>query len=222
MKTLAKAVAIASLATAGVMTSTAANAEVSFNASLVSNFVFRGFSYTDDGAALQGGVDYAHESGAYVGAWASNLDDGTDTDTEYDIYVGYWMEAGDFEIDLGYTTYNYVEFDEFNTAEVYANVTRGAVTASIYRDVQEANTTYLGLAYSAELPAELALDLSAGYLMDGKVDGEEVWGDDIVDMSASVSRSFDVVDLALTVTNVDYEFNEADETLVFLSASAEF
>lgn len=222
MKTLSKAVAIASLMTAGVMTSTAANAEVSFNASLVSDYVFRGFSYTDNGPALQGGADYAHDSGAYVGVWASNLDDGTDTDTEYDIYAGYWMEAGEFEIDLGYSTYNYVEFDEFNTAEVYANVTRGAITASIYRDVKEAKTTYFGLAYAAELPSDVALDVAAGYLQDGKVDGEEVWGDDIIDMSASVSKSFDVVDLAFTITNVDYEFNEADETLFFLTASKEF
>jgi len=229
MKTLSKAVAIASLMTAGVMTSTAANAEVSFNASLVSDYVFRGFSFSDNGPALQGGADYSHDSGAYVGTWLSNYeseqDDGSlETDVEYDIYAGYWMEAGDLEIDLGLATYNYGE-GGYDTTEAYAVVTRGAVSASVYRDIDAYNTTHLAVAYAAELPADLALDLSAGYLIDGEVDGEDYWGDDIVDLSASLGKSFDMVDVSLTVTHIDYEFAAdigVDETLVFLTAGTEF
>lgn len=218
MKTLSKAVAVASLLSAGVMGAQVANAEVSFNAALVSDYVFRGFSYSDNGPALQGGADYSHESGLYVGTWLSNVDNGTDTDIEYDLYVGYYMETNGLEIDLGYTTYNYVDFDENNTTEIYANITKGAVTASVYRDIDAVETTYLALAYSAELPEDIALDVSAGYTIDSD---DEAWGDDIIDLSATFSKSLDVVDVALGVTHIEYDFAE-DDNLFFLSVSKEF
>ncbi len=226
MKTLSKAVAVASLLSAGVMSANIASAEVVFNASLVSDYVFRGASYTSNGAALQGGADYSHDSGAYAGAWLSNIEtadaDGEiQDDVEYDIYAGYWMEAGEFEIDLSYITYNYADADDWNTTEISASISTAGITASVYQDIDAANTTYLGLAYSAELPQELSLDVAVGHTVDGKVDGEAVWGEDFTDVSASVGKSFDIVDVALTVTNVNYADAE-DDTLVFLTASTEF
>jgi len=216
MKALSKAVAIASLVSAGALTTQAAQAEVSFNAALVTDYVFRGFSYSDNGPALQGGVDFAHESGLYVGTWLSNVDDGTDTDVEYDVYVGYGMEANGLEIDLGYTTYNFIDAGA-DTAEVYANVTKGAITASIYHDIDAYKTTHLGLAHSSELPNDLALDLSAGYLLDN----DDIYGDDVIDLGATVSKTIDRFDVGVTVTYVDYEFTD-DDVLFYLSASTEF
>jgi uncharacterized protein (TIGR02001 family) len=218
MKTLSKAVAIASLLSAGLMGAQVANAEVSFNAALVTDYVFRGVSYSDNGLALQGGADYAHESGVYVGTWLSNIDTGIDTDIEYDLYVGYGMEVNGLEIDLGYTTYNYVDLDQGNTTEIYANVTKGAITASVYRDIDLYDSTYLGFAYSMELPQDLALDLTAGYTL---VDADDE--DDIYDVSATVSKSLEMVDVAFTVTNVDGDAaGVEDDTLFFLSVSKEF
>lgn len=210
MKNLSKAIAVASLLSAGVMTSQAANAEVSFNAALVTDYVFRGFSFSDNGPALQGGADYSNDSGMYAGAWLSTLDDGDTTGYEYDLYAGYGLEVGEMEVDLGFSTYNYDE-GGYDTTEVYANVTQGAVTGSIYMDVDAYSTTYLSLAYSMELPQELALDLTGGYLIADE-------GDDIIDMSATISKSLEMVDLAFTVTNED----ATDETLAFLSISKEF
>ncbi|MGK0443099.1 MAG: hypothetical protein ACJA1U_000021 [Bermanella sp.] len=221
MKTLSKAVAMASLLSAGVMGAQVANAEVSFNAALVSDYVFRGFSFSDNGPALQGGADYSHDSGAYVGTWLSTTDDGEETGYEYDIYAGYWMETNGLEVDLGYTTYNYDE-GGYDTAEIYANVTKGAVTASIYRDIDAYETTYLAAVYSMELPQDLALDLGAGYLLDGEdEDGADVFGDDVIDLSATVSKSLEMVDVAFTVTHIEYDFAE-DDNLFFLSVSKEF
>jgi uncharacterized protein (TIGR02001 family) len=214
MKTLSKAIAIASLVTAGVMTSQAANAEVSFNAGLVSDYVFRGFTYSDNGPALQGGADYSHDSGVYAGTWLSTTDDGTDTDIEYDLYAGYWMEVGELEVDLGYTTYSFID-GGYDTAEVYANVTKGAFTASVYLDIDAYETTHIGGAYSMELPQDLTLDLAAGILLDTG----DVNGDDAIDMSASVSKTISEIDVAFTVTNVD---QGNDKTLFFLSATKEF
>lgn len=47
---------------------------ISANIGVVSNYIFRGVTQTQDGAAVQGGLDFAHESGFYAGAWASNVD----------------------------------------------------------------------------------------------------------------------------------------------------
>lgn len=71
------AVAIGALITGlgGLQTATAADPNTfSANVGAVSNYIWRGVSQTQDGAAVQGGLDYAHESGFYAGLWASNVD----------------------------------------------------------------------------------------------------------------------------------------------------
>jgi uncharacterized protein (TIGR02001 family) len=40
---------------------------------LVSDYIFRGISQTQNQPAIQGGFDYNHASGFYVGTWASNV-----------------------------------------------------------------------------------------------------------------------------------------------------
>ena len=43
------------------------------NASLVSQYIFRGLSQTNGKPAIQGGLDYSHASGFYAGTWLSNI-----------------------------------------------------------------------------------------------------------------------------------------------------
>lgn len=98
-------------AAALLLSAGAANAqsapEVAWNVGLVSDYVFRGYSQTDEEPAIQGGVDVT--IGAfYVGAWASNVDFGDDTDAEIDIYGGYRGEAGGFAFDVGVVGYGYL------------------------------------------------------------------------------------------------------------------
>jgi len=75
---------------------------VSGNFALTSNYLFRGVSQTWDRPAVQGGFDYAHESGVYLGTWASNVSGNTFTNgsIEVDFYAGY---NGMINDDLGYT-----------------------------------------------------------------------------------------------------------------------
>ncbi|WP_005035170.1 TorF family putative porin [Holophaga foetida] len=49
------------------------------NASLVSQYVFRGITQTNGKPAVQAGLDYSHKSGFYAGFWASNISWYTDT-----------------------------------------------------------------------------------------------------------------------------------------------
>ena len=46
----------------------------SANVGLFSEYVFRGITNTNEGPAIQGGFDYAHESGFYAGVWASKAE----------------------------------------------------------------------------------------------------------------------------------------------------
>ncbi|CAN1531373.1 Conserved hypothetical protein CHP02001 [Methylophilaceae bacterium] len=79
---------------------------VSYNVGLFSQYIFRGLTQTDKKPALQGGVDFSHASGLYVGAWGSNiswLEDGAYYDNsslELDVYGGYRNTIG--ETGLGY------------------------------------------------------------------------------------------------------------------------
>lgn len=90
---------------------------VTFNVGVVSDYVFRGLSQTDEKAAIQGGADVTSGM-AYAGVWASNVDFGDDTSAEIDVYGGIKPTVGPATLDFGVIYYGYV--DEPNNAD-YAN-----------------------------------------------------------------------------------------------------
>lgn len=71
------------------------------NVGFVSDYVFNGISQNFRTPALQGGFDYAHSSGLYLGTWASNISGNqyTNASMEWDLYGGYNGKVND---DLGY------------------------------------------------------------------------------------------------------------------------
>jgi len=81
-------------------TATAPAYTVSYNVGLYSQYNFRGLTQTSEKPAIQGGVDFAHASGFYLGTWASNiswLEDGSYYDSsslELDLYGGYANTIG--------------------------------------------------------------------------------------------------------------------------------
>src|SRR5262245_47236114 len=88
----------------------AAHAGVTSTWTAVSDYDFRGISQSNQEPALQASVDYAHDSGWYIGAWASNIDFGIDEASsgiddpkiETDFYTGFTktLESG-FSYDVG-------------------------------------------------------------------------------------------------------------------------
>lgn len=128
--------------------------EVAFNIGVVSDYVFRGASQTDEEPALQGGVDVSFANGFYVGGWASMVDFGDDTDAEVDLYGGYRTELGGYGLDLGVVSYLYVNEPgsaDYNYVELKAAASRaiGPVTlgAAVYYSPNffgaDEQTTYL-------------------------------------------------------------------------------
>jgi uncharacterized protein (TIGR02001 family) len=84
---------------------------LSFNVGAVTDYRYRGISQSRLKPALQGGADFAHKSGFYVGTWASTIrwikDAGGDADVEVDVYGGYKTTFGDFGVDVGLLRYLY-------------------------------------------------------------------------------------------------------------------
>ncbi|MBU3693978.1 MAG: hypothetical protein FGM40_04020 [Rhodocyclaceae bacterium] len=86
------------------------------NVGVFSQYIFRGISQTNEDPALQGGFDYAHASGVYLGTWASNISWLQDGDyykkggsAEIDFYGGYKNTLGDTGVgyDVGLLYYWY-------------------------------------------------------------------------------------------------------------------
>jgi uncharacterized protein (TIGR02001 family) len=80
------------------------------NIGLVTDYRFRGISQTYGKPAIQGGFDYSHASGIYLGNWDSNVSEGAGFpagNIEMDFYGGWRKTWGDFGIDLGAIYYYY-------------------------------------------------------------------------------------------------------------------
>ncbi|CAL60377.1 conserved hypothetical protein; putative exported protein [Herminiimonas arsenicoxydans] len=101
------------------------------NVTLATDYRFRGLSQTFKEPTIQGGFDYAHSSGFYVGNWNSNVDTSAinNGNIEMDLYGGYkFAIAPDLTGDVGVLHYYYPGAEtaagkSINTTEVYVGAT---------------------------------------------------------------------------------------------------
>jgi uncharacterized protein (TIGR02001 family) len=84
--------------------------QVSFNIGAASDYVFRGFSQTNEDPQVFGGVDLTVDK-FYAGLWSSNVHfaPGDPTDAEIDVYAGFKPSVGPVALDLGAIYYGYVD-----------------------------------------------------------------------------------------------------------------
>lgn len=184
----------AGLALAAIATPTAVQAQsttdtsppapihVSGSAAIVSDYRFRGVSQSDDHPAVQAGITIAHESGLYVGTWASNLAGwGTfgGANMELDLIGGYKTAIGSTgTIDVGLTWYVYPGgADKTDYAEPYVKLSGiagpAALTAGVaYAPKQQA----IGKWYNNGASAAAGVYDHPG----AKDDNLYVWGDGAV------------------------------------------
>jgi len=155
---------------------------LAFNASLASEYRYRGISQSRFLPAVQGGVDFTHTSGFYVGAWASTIkwikDGGTVAGVnakgpvELDLYGGYRGEVvKDVAYDVGYLRYEYlgnsyknVSGTNANTDEIYGALTYSVVTAKYSHSLSDLfgtpnskNSGYLDVSATFDLGNGLSL-----------------------------------------------------------------
>ena len=110
---------------------------LSYNIGANTDYRYRGISQSRLSPAVQGGVDFAHKSGFYLGAWGSTIkwikDAGGKADVEIDVYGGYKGSINSsVTYDVGVLTYLYPSHKlavSPNTTELYGALTVGPVTA---------------------------------------------------------------------------------------------
>lgn len=209
----AQALRRAALAAALACAASPAFAGASGSIALTSDYLFRGVSQTNQEPALQAGIEYAHDSGFYAGAWGSNVSWLSDTvvpgddisnSLELDAYLGYRGKAGDiFSYDLGVLTYYYPGdypsgFNSPDTTEVYLGATLApSETVSIGLKYSYAVTDLFGYADSdgsGYLDASLNWTFQPGWTLN--LHGGKQWIEsndafDYVDWKLGVTKSFD-------------------------------
>ena len=172
-----KKVLLAILALAGI---TAAHAEVTGNLGLTSDYRFRGISQSQNAPAVQGGVDYAHSSGLYIGNWNSSVSSQVYTNgagVESDLYAGYKKDIyKGITVDVGSYNYFYPRAttagtgSNFDTYEGYAGLGYGPVSVKYSQtlgrgyfgttNAKNTNYTEANLAQSLEPVSARLKDLS--------------------------------------------------------------
>jgi uncharacterized protein (TIGR02001 family) len=152
---------------------------VSGNFGLTTDYIFRGVSQTQQQPAVQGGFDYSHASGIYVGTWLSNVSwvkEGgfkNNSSLEVDLYGGYKGSVGDFGYDLGVITYYYpgnqvAGATDPDTTEVYVGASWKFVSLKYSRVVSDYFIGWggpggLGVSANQKTKGSDYLDLSVNY-----------------------------------------------------------
>lgn len=150
---------------------------LSFNVGAVTEYRYRGISQTRKKPALQGGVDFAHKSGFYLGTWASSIkwikDAGGGADVEIDVYGGYKFEGLGLGWDVGILTYQYPDHNlavSPNTTEVYLAGTFGPATlkyshstSNLFGFADSKNSYYVDLSAAFDLGSGWTLTPHIGY-----------------------------------------------------------
>lgn len=82
---------------------------MSANLGVASDYRYRGISQTNRKPTFQGGFDFAHKSGFYLGNWNSNVDSAmyNGANLEMDFYGGYKGAWSAFSYDAGLLYYDY-------------------------------------------------------------------------------------------------------------------
>lgn len=164
---------------------------LTFNISLTSNYKFRGQDQDQHKTrafkpALNGGFDYAFDSGFYVGNWNSTVNwtkylPATSGDKiEIDVYGGYKFKAGDVDMDVGALTYYYPGASNANTTELYLGAAFGPISAKYSHTVSKGyfgfgkaptlgpsgdgrGTGYFNLGFAQEVMPKTTLKAAIGF-----------------------------------------------------------
>jgi len=219
MKLRSVTLACSILASAGI--SSIASAEeatgdhqFSGSVAIATDYIWRGISQTNNGAALSGSVDYGHSSGLYAGVWASNVDFDGDDDSkiEIDVYAGYSGEFQGVGFDVGVLHYEYTSESHNNFDEVYLGLSYGFLGIKVSHSddgfAESGDATYYEAHADFELPWGVGLGLHAG-----RYELEE-GADDYTDWKIAFSKEYLGFNFELAYTDTDLSDSDCgDDTL---------
>ncbi|MCP4044365.1 MAG: hypothetical protein GY732_00065 [Gammaproteobacteria bacterium] len=212
---------------------TEAQAEISANVALVSEYRFRGISQSNENPALQGGLDYNSQNGFYVGTWGSSVNFDSTIDfngsLELDVYGGWSKDFGEnSSIDLGYIYYAYPgdhggldgDYQEIHVNYGWRDLSLGAAYSDDYYG-GAGNFWYLQANYYWSIADNWGLSFHVGY---NDFEEDVFLSSDkgkYTDYSVGLSWSVVGVDLGLSYVGTDLKKADVfgstwgDDTAVF-------
>ncbi|WP_447761040.1 TorF family putative porin [Sphingopyxis panaciterrae] len=181
------------------------------SATVVSDYRFRGFSQSNEKAAIQGGFTIGHDSGLYVGTWGSSI--GFNNGTEIDVFAGFAKEVTPgLTADVGATVYLYPGVNNTTVIEPYALLTGAIGPATVkggiawapggQNSLGDASGVYLYSDVGVQIPdTPIKLKGHVGYAKSdsflGGLDGE------VLDYSVGVDVTWKVLTLGVAYVNTD-------------------
>ncbi len=215
---------------------------LSANIGLFGQYVFRGITYTNERPALQGGFDYSHSSGLFLGVWGSNVDKNAlyGNTLEIDLYGGYVHQfTPDLGVNVGFLQFYYPDNEKLNGESANTTELNAAVNWKWFQlkysyavsDFFGLNNKSLGdghgdskgsdyveLNFNYTLPYDINLALHAGHQT---VEGRDIA--DYTDYLVGVNKNFSIA--GSTGWNAGVNFtstNASHRWYVDSSASARF
>jgi len=147
-------VTVAATLVASTLVASQAQADLSANVGLMSEYHFRGIIQNGT-ATANGGLDY-EDSGFYVGVWGADVEDGL----EIDLYGGYGLEFDNgLGLSAGVTTYLYTgdfdsRYDEINLGASFGQFsleyTIGEQAEDLGLSISEASYTFTAISFEHE------------------------------------------------------------------------
>lgn len=190
---------------------------LSYNVGAVTDYRYRGISQSRLKPALQGGIDFSHKSGFYLGTWASTIkwikDAGGDASLELDLYGGYKGTVGPLGYDVGVLRYQYPSHDlavSPNTTELYGAATFGPATLKYSHAV----TNLFGFSDSKNsyyLDASATFDIGKGFSVVPHIGYQKVKNnsdDSYTDYSVTLGKDFGngfSASAAIVATDVEHQ-----------------
>ncbi len=187
----------------------------SASAALTTDYIWRGVSQSDKDPAMQGSFDLSHETGFYLGAWASSYEFSDNASLELDLYAGFSRET-DFAgylpfaltYDVGWLRYEYTDQSDLNFTELYFGA-----SVSPLENFNFSAYYYYGLKIEHTLPGEYT-DLAVDYTLPAAYGGitllahagyynRKGGADDYWDWKIGASRDLGGFNLEIAYTDTD-------------------
>ena len=198
------------------------------NVGATTEYSFRGIAQSDEHPALQGGIDWGHDSGLYLGFWGSSIDF-ADATVEMDFYGGMTGNFSEqFTWDAGFIYYAYPgSADGLNYDFIEAKGALGydfsvvAMNASVNYSPDyfagSGDSFYYSLGADVPLPHDFSL---SGHVAYQDIDDEAAFGvPDYFDWSAGIGYAWNNFDFSLAYIDTDLDSGECadgcDERVIF-------
>jgi uncharacterized protein (TIGR02001 family) len=202
------------------------------NVTLATDYRFRGLSQTmsdgpldanDGGPTFQGGFDYSHASGVYLGNWNSNVSSALypNANLEMDFYGGWKTTFGNLGADLGIIYYSYPgSLPKIDNTEIYVGGSWRFLSAKYFHAVSDFFSVP-GTKNSYYLDLNGTFDLGNGWGVVAHIGQQKVKGisdADYTDWKLGATKDIGgyVVGLAYVDTNAKdsaYTFSDARKTM---------